>query len=352
MAGHTLFELAQICGASLEGDGDRVVTGAAALRDAGPHQVSFYNHARYRGDLEGTRAGAVVCPRGLETGRSDLAVLRCEDANRAFTSIIERFAADRPRPEPGVHPTAIVHPEALLADGISVGAYCVIGAGTQLAAGVVCHPHVVLGRDCRIGRASELHPGVVLYDGVSLGERCILHAATVLGADGYGFEPTPEGWVKIPQVGSVSVEDDVEIGAGCTVDRGRFGATRIGRGSKLDDQVHVGHNTDVGEHVMLAGQVGIAGSARIGDRAMLGGQVGIGGHRTVGAGAQLAGKTGVIGDVPPGEEWFGYPARPRREALKRYALLARMPRMLERLAALEARIAALEAGAHREESRS
>lgn len=348
MSGHTLSELAELCGASLVGDGARVVVGAAALREAGPDQISFFSHARYRQDADGTRAAAVVCPVDLDFDRTDLAVLRCKDANRAFTEIIGRFAQDRPRPEPGIHPTAIVHPSAVVASDVALGAYCVIEAGVELAAGVVCHPHVVVGAGSKVGEQTVLYPGVVLYDGVTIGARCILHAATVIGADGYGFEPTDAGWIKIPQVGTVSVEDDVEIGAGCTIDRGRFGATRIGRGTKLDDQVHIGHNTQIGEHVMLAGQVGIAGSARIGDRAMLGGQVGIGGHRSVGAGAQLAGKTGVIGDVPPGEEWFGYPARPRREAIKRYAMMNRLPKLFDQLAALQARVAELEAGLNQE----
>ena len=344
MSGHTLSELAEICGASLEGDGGTVVVGAAALREAGPDQVSFLSHARYRLDAEATRAAAVVCPRDLKLERSDLTLLRCDDANRSFTAIIQRFAEDRPRPDAGVHPTAVVHPTARLGAGVTLGAYCVVEAGAVLGDGVTCFSHVVVGAGSSIGNDCLLYASVVLYDGVTLGARCILHSGTILGADGFGFEPTAEGWIKVPQVGTVVVEDDVEMGATCTVDRGRFGATRIGRGTKFDDQVHVAHNTNVGEHVMMAAQVGIAGSVRIGDRALIGGQVGVSGHLEIGAGAQLAAGSGIIGNIPAGEEWFGYPARPRRETLKRLGQTSRIPKMLTRLAALEGRLAELEAG--------
>ena len=339
---HTLSELAEISGAALEGDGSLVVTGPASLREARVDHISFYGHPRYRAECEGTRARAVVVPVGLELPRVDLAVLRAEDASRAFTSIIRCFQAERPGLEPGVHETAVVHPDARLEADVAVGPFAVVGPRTRLGERAQVHAHAVVGADVDLGRETVLYPGVVLYDRVTLGDRCIVHAGTVLGADGYGFEPTPDGWVKIPQVGSVIIGADVEIGAGCTVDRGRLGPTRIGRGTKLDDQVHVAHNVEIGEHAMFAAQVGIAGSARIGSRAMLGGQAGVNGHVTVGAGASLAGKSGAIGDVPAGVTWFGYPARDRRVALKNQAHVRRLPRLAERVKQLEARIAELE----------
>jgi UDP-3-O-[3-hydroxymyristoyl] glucosamine N-acyltransferase len=221
----------------------------------------------------------------------------------------------------------------------------VVGAGASIGAGAAIHPHAVVGVGAEIGPGTVLHPGAVVYDGVVIGARCIVHSSAVVGADGYGFDPTPAGWVKIPQLGTVIVEDDVEIGAACTIDRGRFGPTRVRRGAKLDDQVHVGHNVEVGEHAMLAAQVGIAGSALIGSRVMMGGQVGISGHLCVGDGARLAGKTGPFGDVPAGAEFLGYPGLPRREALRQQALLGRLPRLVERLGELEARVVELEARA-------
>jgi UDP-3-O-[3-hydroxymyristoyl] glucosamine N-acyltransferase len=342
MVKHTLSELAEISGAALEGDGSLVVSGPATLREAQADHISFYGHPRYRAECEGTSAVAVVVPVGLDLPRSDLAVLRAKDASRAFTSIVRCFLEERSALEPGVHATAVVHPDAQLEADVAVAPFAVIGPRTKLARGVQVHAHAVLGAEVQLGEETVVHPGVVLYDRVTLGRRCVVHAGAVLGADGFGFEPTPDGWVKIPQVGTLVVGDDVEIGAGCTIDRGRFGPTRIGSGSKLDDQVHIGHNVEVGEHVMFAAQAGVAGSVRIGNRALVGGQVGISGHLTIGEGANLAAKSGVIGDVPAGATLFGYPARERRSVLKGHAHVQRLPRLNARVKELEARIAELE----------
>jgi UDP-3-O-[3-hydroxymyristoyl] glucosamine N-acyltransferase len=337
MARRTLSELAELCGAVLEGDPARTVTGPASLSDAGPEEVSFCAQPRYRRELERTRAGAVVVPQALEVERRDLALLRCRDASRAFSKVVESFAPERWRPEPGVHTSAVVDPSASLHPGAAVGALCVIGPECELAAGVVLHPRVTLGARVRLGERTEIHPGAVLYDGVSVGAGCLIHAGAVLGADGYGFEPGPGGWDKIPQCGTVVLEDEVEVGANTTIDRGRFGATRIARGVKLDNLVHVGHNVVVEEGAMLAAQVGVSGSARIGRGALLGGQSGVGGHIAVGAGARLAGQSGAIGDVPPGADWLGMPARDRRETLRGLARIARLGELEARLRALERR---------------
>jgi len=339
---HTLSELAEISGAALEGDGSLVVSGPASLREAEPDHISYYEHPRYRADCAGTRAGAVVVPAGLELPRNDLAVLRATDASRAFTSIVRCFVDDRPALEAGVHPTAVVHPEAVLEAEVAVGPFAVVGPRTRLRERAQVHAHTVVGADVELGRESVLYPGVVVYDHVTLGDRCLVHSGTVLGSDGYGFEHSPEGWDKIPQVGIVVIGDDVEIGAGCTVDRGRFGPTRIGRGSKLDNQVHIAHNVEVGEHVMFAAQAGAAGSARVGARSLIGGQVGVSGHLTVGEGVNIAAKSGVIGDVPAGATYFGYPARDRRAVLKGHAHVQRLPQLTERVKQLEQRIAELE----------
>jgi UDP-3-O-[3-hydroxymyristoyl] glucosamine N-acyltransferase len=190
---------------------------------------------------------------------------------------------------------------------------------------------------------------VVCYHGVRIGERCLVHAGAVIGADGYGFEPTrdPERpWSKIPQCGTVVVEDDVEIGANTTIDRARFGATRIGRGAKIDNLVHIAHNVEIGAGALIIAQVGIAGSTRVGERAILAGQAGINGHIEIGAGARIAAQAGVFGDVPKGAEYLGWPARPRGEAMRRYALVERLPQMQERLKELERRLGELETRAH------
>jgi UDP-3-O-[3-hydroxymyristoyl] glucosamine N-acyltransferase len=219
---------------------------------------------------------------------------------------------------------------------------CTVGAGARVGEDVVLHAQVALGRDVRLGTGSELFPMVVVYDGVQIGERCLIHAGCVLGSDGHGFEPSAQGWVKIPHTGTVVVEDEVEIGANTTIDRGRFGATRIGRGAKIDNLVQLGHNVIVGEGAMIVAQVGIAGSAVIGARAVLGGQVGVGGHVRLGDRVQVGGQSGVFGDVPAGEIVLGHPARPRTEALRNMAQAARVPGLVEKLRRLEGRVAELE----------
>lgn len=338
----TLQEIAQHCGAALEGDGSRSIQGPADLGSAGATQVSFLANPRYAPLLEKTRAAGVLVGREVECSRADLALLRVDDPNQAFTAVVSLFAEPELAPEPGAHPSSVVHPSARLGQGVSIGPLCTVGAEAQLADGVVLHAGVHVGDRAQVGAGSELHPGVVLYSRVILGRRCIVHAGAVIGADGFGFEPTPEGWAKIPQCGTVRVGDDVEIGANSAIDRARFGETRIADMVKIDNLVQVAHNCVVQRAALLCSQVGLAGTATIGERVILAGQVGVNGHIEVGAGSQIGGQAGVTGDVPPGSAWTGWPARPVREALRDVAHARRIPRLLEELRALEARLAALE----------
>ena len=341
MARHTLSELALIAGATLEGDGRIAIEGTASLVEATPAQISFCSLERYLPQLEATRAGAVVVPPGLSARRADLPRLVHADPNVAFTRICAAFAPARPRPAPGVHAAAHVAPSVELGADVSVGPGCSLAAGVRLGARCVLHPGVHLGADCVLGEDCELYPGVVLYPGVSLGARVVIHAASVLGADGFGYEPPagPGGnWTKIPHSGGVELGDDVEIGAGCTIDRARFGVTRIERGAKLDNQVHVGHNCVVGAGSMLAAQVGLAGSTSVGRGVLLGGQTGVGGHLHIGDGARCAGQSGVISDVAPGSDLWGTPAQPRREVLRAAAEVRRLGQLRRRLETLERRL--------------
>jgi UDP-3-O-[3-hydroxymyristoyl] glucosamine N-acyltransferase len=342
MIRRTASELAELCGAVLEGDGARVIVGPAALGEARPDQVSFVRSARHAREFAATRAGAVLIPLDLAAVRGDLALLRCKDPSRAFSRVVAAFRPQEPKPEPGVHPSAVVEAGARVAQGASVGALCFIGAGAELDAGVVLHAGVCVGAGARIGAGSTLHSGVVLYPGVALGQRCLIHAGTVIGSDGFGFDPSPDGWEKIPHLGWVVVGDDVEVGANCAIDRGRFEATRIGNGVKLDNLVHVAHNVVIEDGALLVAQVGVAGSTRIGARAIIAGQAGVGGHLTIGSGARIGAQSGVGRDVAPGEEQFGTPARDKDEALRVWALSARLPEFLQRLRDLERRLASLE----------
>lgn len=342
MTTRTLADLAALVGATLEGDGDRTVSGPASLAEAREDEVSFLASPRYAPLLRTTRAAGVLLGPGVDCAREDLTVLRCEHPGRAFTAVVRAFSRPEPPRPPGIDPSARVHPRASLEEGVHVGPCCVVEEGARVAAGAVLVAQVHVGHGARVGADSVLHPAVVLYPGVEVGARCVLHAGCVIGADGFGFDPSEQGWIKVPQCGSVVVEDDVEIGANSTVDRGRFGATRIGRGVKIDNLVQVGHNCVLEEGALLCAQVGLAGSTRVGRGAVLGGQAGVAGHCTVGAGARLGARAAVFGDVPAGEEWSGYPARPRRESLRSLAHSRRVPELLERLRALEVRLARLE----------
>ncbi len=350
MISRTLAELATLCGAVVDGDAQRVVDGPASLAEAGPREISFLANPRYQPQFQTTRAAAVLVTADCARARPDLALLRCKDPSRAFTAVVQAFVPP-PAPAPaGVHPRAWVDPTAAVDPTASVGPLCSVGAGAVIGAGAVLHASVSVGANARIGPDTHLHPAVVVYPGVVIGARCIVHGGTVLGPDGFGFEPTAAGWDKIPQCGTVVIEDDVEIGANVTIDRARFGATRIGRGVKIDNLVHVAHNVVVEENALLIAQVGIAGSSRVGKRAILAGQVGVTGHVTIGHGARVGAQSGISHDLPDGSEYFGSPARPKIEMIRQLALAAKLPEIQSRLRAIERRLEAAEAGAGTEET--
>ncbi len=342
MNSRTLAELAELCGATLEGDPDFLITGPATLAEAESDQVSFLNSERYAQQLAVTRAGCVVVSRDQACDRPGLALLRVDDPNRAFSALVQAFAPSSERPPAGIHPTAIVHPTAELGEGVCIGPHCVIEEGASIAADCVLIARVFVGAGAGIGSNTTLHPGVTLYARVIVGANCILHAGAAIGPDGFGFEHSPTGWERIPQCGTVIIEDDVEVGANTAIDRGRFGATRIGRGTKIDNLVQLGHNCVVGENAMICAQVGTAGTTEIGAWVVIGGQAGLGGHLKVGDGSQVAGQSAVFGDLDPGGVYMGFPARPRAETLKSTALVRRLPKLLQRVQELEKRLARLE----------
>ena len=343
----TLSELAEICGATLEGDGSRVIVRPAALLDAHSDEISFFGHPRYQKELDATRAGALLVPANLPVSRRDLPLLRAADANAAFARIVHAFGLAHATPELGVHATAIVDASAKLGRNVAIGAHCVVGADSVLADGVTLSAHVVLGRGVVLGSQTALHAHVVLYDRVSIGARCTLHAGVVVGADGFGFDPRIgpsglEGWEKIPHCGSVVIEDDVEIGANCAIDRGRFAATRIGRGSKLDNLVHLAHNVQIGERVLLMAQVACAGSTRIGSGALVAGQTGIAPQLEIGAGARVGGGSSVFESVPAGADYIGFWAQPRKEWLRTRARINKLDELVARVKELEDKLARFE----------
>jgi len=337
----SLGRLAEALGATLEGDAERLVRGVAPLESAGPDEISFVTGARYQRLAAESAAGALVVGRDLQG--LDRPLLRVESPQAALIILLGLFHP-RPALDPGAHPSASIAPDARVDSTASIEAGAVVAAGavvgprSRVGALAYVGPGAVLGADV------VLHPRVVVQDGVRIGDRVVVHPGAVLGADGFGYAFDGEAHRKIPQVGGLIVEDDVEIGANATVDRATLGATLIRRGTKIDNLVQVGHNCDIGEHVILVAQVGISGSCTIGSRAVLAGQVGVADHVTIGAGAILTAQTGVPSDVPAGEVWSGWPARPASESRRIWAAEALLPELLKRVRALEKRVRQLGGG--------
>mgnify|MGYP000604456735 CR=1 FL=1 len=347
-AGFTLGQLAAALGARLEGDPARTVTGVAPLESAGPAEIAPVLGPRYRAAAHASRAGAFLAAE--DAGALPAPVLRCAAPRRALADLLQLFYPPTPAP-PGIHPTAVVAPDAVVDPTASVGALTVIEAGARVGARVRLHPLVYVGAGVEIGEDSVVYPHAVLRDGVRVGRRVVIHPGAVLGADGFGYVWDGAAHRKIPQVGSVVIEDDVEIGANATVDRATLGQTVVGRGTKLDNLVMVAHNVVIGEHCLLAAQTGIAGSSRLGRGVVMGGQVGVADHVTIGDGAMLGAQSGVASDVAPGEKLVGTYARPVVQFQRIWVAQAQLPDLLRRVRALERRLEALEAGRARDAAR-
>lgn len=340
---HRLAELAERVGGRIEGDPERTLEALRTLETAGPDDLSFLNHARYRDQAIASRAGALLVGAGLvASGMDDLRgdgrpLLIVDDPPYAL-SILLPFLHPDEAPEPGVHPTAVVAPDASVDPTAHVGPYAVIGAGSTVGARAAVHAHVVIGRQCEVGEGSVLHPHAVLYDDTQVGAGVIVHAGVVLGADGFGYATHKGVHHKVPQVGRVVLEDGVEVGANTTIDRATLGETRIGQGTKIDNLVQVGHNVRVGRHCILCGQAGIAGSTELGNYVVLAGQAGVSGHIKLGDGVQVAAKSAALSPVEPGKQVAGIPAVELRKWRRQAVLIARLEEMSRRVRALEKRL--------------
>ncbi|MEK6711296.1 MAG: UDP-3-O-(3-hydroxymyristoyl)glucosamine N-acyltransferase [Nitrospinota bacterium] len=325
-----LSEIARLLGGEVVGDGAFEVRDVAEYAAAGADSLSCADSA---GKLRtSSAAGALIVPPGVDPGRPGI---RCARPLLAFARAVELLRPAPPR-LPGIHPSAALDPSARLGREVAVGPGASIGAGAEIGDRCQVGAGARLGDGVKLGADCVIHPNCVLYPGVRAGERVIIHAGAVIGADGFGYVPGEAGrLVKFPQRGTVVIEDDVEIGANTAVDRAALGETRIGRGTKIDNLVQVGHNVVVGEDCALASQVGISGSVRIGSRVVMGGQVGIADHVTVGDGARLAAQTGVTKSLEGGKDYLDAPAAEAGEARRRLAAYRRLPEMLRRIRALE-----------------
>ena len=327
-----LSEVAALVGGELVGADDPVITGAAGIEEAGPGDLTFVNRTGLLAGLERSAATAVIIGPGMD---AHLPAVRCARPYQAVAAVLALMLPDPDRVFPaGVHPTAVVDPSAEVA-AAAVGPYCVVGAGTKVGPGTRLGPHVVLGPDVAVGRDCVIHAHVTVREGCSVGDESILHAGVVIGTEGFGYLPGDEGLERIPQVGRVVIGRRVEIGAGSCIDRATTGETVIGDGTKIDNQIQIGHNVKVGRHCALSAQTGISGSCVLGDGVTAGGQVGVADHVKIGDGVKIGAKSGINRDIPAGQNVFGYPAHEAAEAFRITSALRRLPELLRRVASLE-----------------
>jgi UDP-3-O-[3-hydroxymyristoyl] glucosamine N-acyltransferase len=325
-------DVAAAVGGAVQGDPEHRVSGIAPLDRAGPTDLTFLASAKYARLLATCGAGAVlVTPELAETPGPCANRIVVAKPHDAMLQILPRLYRAPERPFIGVHATAVVDPSAQVDADVCVEAFAVIGRGARVGKGSWIGSHTVIGDGVELGSATHLFPHVTLYSGTRVGSRVAIHAGTRIGSDGFGYVYANGAHQKVPHVGGCVIGNDVEIGANCTIDRGSIDLTMIGDGTKIDNLVHVAHNVRIGRLCLLAAQVGIAGSVRIEDGAVLGGQVGVSGHLTIGSRATLAAQAGVISDVPAGELWSGYPARPHKQSLRGSAAVAKLPDLLKRI---------------------
>lgn len=320
-------QLAEWVNGEVLGDGDVTVSSARPLSEATVGDITFVESERQVAAWSAcTAAAAVVGDTVPQNGRP---LIRVPDPLGAFAEIVLRLRGRSATEGAGdIDPFAVVHPSAVLAADVSIGPYAVIGEGTVLGNRCRVGAGAVVGRNCRLGNDVTLYPRVVLYDDCVLGERVTVHANVVLGGDGFGYRTHDGEHVKVPQLGRVEIGDDVEIGAGSTVDRGTFGPTRIGSGTKIDNLVMIGHNCQIGRHNLLCAQVGIAGSTTTGDYVVLAGQVGVSDHLAIGERTVAGPKTGIIRDTEAGSRIMGYTARPDKEHWRIFAAMSKLPSLL------------------------
>lgn len=328
-----LSEIARKLGCRMTGDADVEITRVTGIDEAGPGDLTFVSNRKYISHIKATRASAIIL--GEDIPPVGIPSLRTDDPYMAFARALEIFFIPM-RPDPGIHPTAVISEDVKLGPGVSVGAYSVIAKGCTIGSGVTIHPHVVIYPGVSIGDDSVIHSHVIVREECLIGNRVVLQNGAVIGSDGFGFAPTKDGsFYKICQTGRVVIEDDVEVGSNTTIDRAAVGETRIKRGAKLDNLIQIGHGAAVGEDCVIAAQVGLAGSTRLGRGVWVGGQVGFAGHLEVGDKAVITAQSGTSHDVPPGSIMSGSPAFDNSSWLRSTAAFAKLPQLVRRVRDLE-----------------
>lgn len=340
-----LADLRERLDGTLQGDGQLEIQKVASLEDARENDISFLTDPRYATQAETSKAGAILVPMdcSLEGKRN---LLRVEDVGKALDEILTLFAPPRETPPPGAHPSACISAEAVIEDGVAIGPFVTIGPGTHIHKGCSFGPGCVVGRDVEIGEDCRFDSHVVIEDGCRLGKRVVVHSNSTLGSDGFGYRTANGKHEKVPQIGIVVIEDDVEIGANSCIDRAKCGQTRIGKGTKIDNLVQIGHNVRTGPHCIVCAQSGISGSTILGKYVVLGGQCGLVGHLQIGDGVQGGAQAGITGSVEAGEKVVGFPARSIKQFYRELAQVKKLGNLMKEVKKLRCEI---DTGARSEE---
>lgn len=324
----TLDDLARLVGGTVKGDGKTVIRAVNGIKEAGPGDITFLANVKYAPLLASTGASAVILADGAS---APIPALLVKNPDLCFAKVAEHLSGGAYRPPPGIHPTAVLSKSATIGKNVSIGAGTVVEDGASIGDNGVLYAQVYIGRETVVGPDALIYPQVVVREKCRIGARVILHSGTVIGSDGFGYATEKGVHHKIPQVGSVVLEDDVELGANVTVDRARFGRTVIGKGTKIDNLVQIGHNVVLGQGCLLVSQAGIAGSTRLGNYVVMAGQSGLIGHLDIGDGAIITAQSGLTKDVPAGGVMSGSPASDRRTHLKELAALSKLPEALQEI---------------------
>ncbi len=337
----TVTDIANLVSGEVVGDGNVFISGFSGIKEAKEGEFTFLANPKYEPLLKETKASVILVPRQIACpGKT---VIRVDNPSLAFTQAVDFLLKDSVRYQPqGIHPTAIVGQGAVIGHGVALGPYVVIEPGAVIGDNTLIYAGCYIGHEAQIGAGCLFHPNVSVRERVSIGNRVIIHNGAVIGSDGYGYVTVDAKHMKIPQVGTVIIEDDVEIGANVTIDRARFDKTVVGEGTKIDNLVHIAHNVIIGKHCLIVAQVGISGSSRIGNYVILAGQAGIVGHLEIGDGAIVAAQSGVSKSVKAGEQVFGYPAQPMKQAVRTNAHIQRLDHYVQMIKDLKQRVEELE----------
>ncbi len=330
-----LDQIAKLLNGKLKGDANTEITGVGSVEAAGPGRISFVTSAAYAEKARASRASAmIVADENLEL---PMPLIVVDEPFRAFIRLMQKFHPQTP-PSPGIHPSAVVAQDAVLGRDVSIGALAVIDSNTEIRDHAIIGPGCVISERAVVGEDCRLYPQVTLYQGVELGRSVIIHSGTVIGADGFGYLLGPDGSTKIPQVGKVIIEDNVEIGANCTIDRAALDVSRIGAGTKLDNQVHLAHGVVLGKNCIVLAQTGIGGSTKVGDNTLIAGGVIIKDNVNIGSNVSIVGKSGVMDDIPDGQTVWGIPSMPFSQAKRVFVRLKDLPELFRRVKKIERRL--------------